>query len=243
MTYQPFQNSDIFEADEFNTLHTNLTLMQLDIRQRYQESLDESHHGHPTIIETVRTGERGRPHIQIDPNFLRWAYGHRSTAGIARFLNVGRSTVRNALLEYGITQPQESPFPNTTLESDDNAALDITQHDNLLDPNLPIPAHLPTPDNANATRLASFTGPLSTITDDALDDLIVWLRSHFHRAGISTLDGMLRRLGHRVPRERIRDSLMRVDPVQRVFQRIRIRRRVYSVPGPNALWHHDGQHG
>jgi hypothetical protein len=91
--------------------------------------------------------------------------------------------------------------------------------------------------------LASFTGPLSTISDVVLDDLISQLRSHFRRAGLSMLDGMLRRLGHRLPRERIRESLMRIDPVQRVFQRIRIRRRVYSVPGPNSLWHHDGQHG
>jgi hypothetical protein len=28
-----------------------------------------------------------------------------------------------------------------------------------------------------------------------------------------------------------------------VFQRITIRRRTYHVPGPNSLWHHDGQHG
>ncbi|RXW17274.1 hypothetical protein EST38_g8582 [Candolleomyces aberdarensis] len=27
-----------------------------------------------------------------------------------------------------------------------------------------------------------------------------------------------------------------------VFERFRIRRRTYSVPGPNSLWHHDGQH-
>ena len=81
------------------------------------------------------------------------------------------------------------------------------------------------------------------MTDDELDELVIRLRSHYRRAGISMLDGMLRRLGHRIPRERIRASLLRIDPVQRVFERIRIRRRVYSVPGPNSLWHHDGQHG
>jgi hypothetical protein len=54
---------------------------------------------------------------------------------------------------------------------------------------------------------------------------------------------MLLRLGHRIPREQLCQSLVRVDPVQRVFERIHIRRHVYSVPGPNALWHHDGQHG
>lgn len=91
--------------------------------------------------------------------------------------------------------------------------------------------------------MVSFTGPLSSLSDDELDSIIISLRSHYRRAGITVLDGMLRRLGHRVTRERIRGSLIRIDPVQRVFQRIRIRRRVYSVSGPNSLWHHDGQHG
>ncbi|KAJ7913422.1 hypothetical protein B0H13DRAFT_1508395, partial [Mycena leptocephala] len=83
----------------------------------------------------------------------------------------------------------------------------------------------------------------STILDWELDSLLLCLRTHFRRAGISMLDGMLRRLGHRVPQIRIRDSLCRIDPVHRVFQRIRIRRREYRVAGPNSLWHHDGQHG
>jgi hypothetical protein len=38
-------------------------------------------------------------------------------------------------------------------------------------------------------------------------------------------------------------NLSCMDPVQWVFEHIRIWRRVYSVPGPNSLWHHDGQHG
>ncbi|TDL14094.1 hypothetical protein BD410DRAFT_705387, partial [Rickenella mellea] len=83
---------------------------------------------------------------------------------------------------------------------------------------------------------------LSDLSNDELDHLISQLRTEYRRAGITMLDGMLRSLGFRIPRERIRLSLIRIDPVQRVFQRIRIRRRVYSVPGPNSLWHHDGQH-
>jgi hypothetical protein len=160
---------------------------------------------------------------------------------------VGRSVVRNALLEYGIAQPQENPFSGS-IESDTNTLL---LEDDLLDPNSPIPHGLTanaldnTSNVSDSTTptLVSFTGPLSTLSDDMLDNLISQLRSRFRRAGLSMLDGMLRRFGHRLPRERIRESLMRIDPVQRVFQRIRIRRRVYSVPGPNALWHHDGQHG
>ncbi|KAJ7677312.1 hypothetical protein B0H17DRAFT_902312, partial [Mycena rosella] len=76
----------------------------------------------------------------------------------------------------------------------------------------------------------------SELSDDELDNLLLWLRSHFHH-------GMLRHLGHRVQQERVRQSLLRIDPVRRILERIRIWYRVYSVPGPNSLWHHDGQHG
>ena len=57
------------------------------------------------------------------------------------------------------------------------------------------------------------------------------------------LHGMLQRLGYQIPRERIWQSLYHIDPVHRIFGRIRIHRHIYSVTGSNALWHHDGQHG
>jgi len=84
--------------------------MQNDVRLQYGQTLDESHYGHPTVIQAVHTGARGRPSIAIDPDFLRWAHAHRSTSAISRFLGVSRSTVRNALLDYGITTLQTSPF-------------------------------------------------------------------------------------------------------------------------------------
>ena len=244
------QNSHIFDPDEFERLCLNIRLMQGDIRLQYEETLDASHYGHPEIVQTTQTGNRGRPRIHIDPVFLRWAYSQRTTSGIARFLHVGRSTVRNALIDYGITEPQSNPFPNQIQDGSMEPGDFVEDH--LLDPDLPLPTPLsdeilasgngPVVDLPSPATV-SFTGPVSSILDSALDDLIRRLRSHYRRAGISMLDGMLRRLGHRIPRDRIRESLMRIDPIQRVFQRIRIRRRVYSVPGPNSLWHHDGQHG
>jgi hypothetical protein len=244
------QNSHIFDPDEFERLCLNIRLMQGDIRLQYEETLDASHYGHPEIVQTTQTGNRGRPRIHIDPVFLRWAYSQRTTSGIARFLHVGRSTVRNALIDYGITEPQSNPFPNQIQDGSMEPGDFVEDH--LLDPDLPLPTPLsdeilasgngPVVDLPSPATV-SFTGPVSSILDSALDDLIRRLRSHYRRAGISMLDGMLRRLGHRIPRDRIRESLMRIDPIQRVFQCIRIRRRVYSVPGPNSLWHHDGQHG
>ncbi|KAJ7830386.1 hypothetical protein B0H13DRAFT_2240639 [Mycena leptocephala] len=160
----------------------------------------------------------------------------RSTASISRFLRVGRSTVRNALIEHGL--------PGHSRDDDGDI-----EHDDILDPDLPIPSsnefppeveELATPPQPTTT---SFTGPLSEISDDDLDMLILRLRTHYRRAGLSMLNGMLRQLGHHVPIERIRQSLLRIDPVRRIFEQIRIWRREYRVLGPNSLWHHDGQHG
>ncbi|KAF8208063.1 hypothetical protein K438DRAFT_1574451 [Mycena galopus ATCC 62051] len=211
--------------------------MQTDVRLEYRDATDASHNGYPTVIETIATGAVGRPRIHIDPDFLQWAYSQRSTASIHRFLDVSRNTVRTALLEHGIAAPQSNPFPHETLSESSSAGSNSDgDDDDLLEPDIPGHVRLP-PD------IVSYTGPLSNMSDADLDLLILRLRSHFRRAGLGMLDGMLRRLGHRVQRERIRQSLFRIDPVRRIFERIRIRRRVYSVPGPNSLCHHDGQHG
>ncbi|KAJ7613058.1 hypothetical protein FB45DRAFT_981820 [Roridomyces roridus] len=170
----------------------------------------------------------------------------RSTAGISRFLGVSRTTVRNALLDLGVVEPQQSPFPlnGQITPSEPEAAPD----DDILDPQLPIPDSLPPDvhellDDHTGPTISSYTGPQSSISDDDLDTLLIRLRTHYRRAGLSMLNGMLRRLGHRVSTERVRQSLLRIDPVRRIFERIRIRRREYHVLGPNSLWHHDGQHG
>ncbi|KAJ7886954.1 hypothetical protein B0H13DRAFT_1627782 [Mycena leptocephala] len=237
----------------FQTAVTTLVGSQADaiVVSRLGDDLDEFAE---IVREIIPSNGPGRPRIYIDPDFLRWAYGQRSTASISRFLRVGRSTVRNALIEHGIARPQQSPFQlnnnspytnDSDIEDDDG---DI-EHDDILDPDLPIPSsnefppeveELATPPQPTTT---SFTGPLSEISDDDLDMLILRLRTHYRRAGLSMLNGMLRQLGHRVPIERIRQSLLRIDPVRRIFEQIRIWRREYRVLGPNSLWHHDGQHG
>ena len=210
--------------------------MQPDVRIRYQEALNMSHHGRLTIIETIFTGNRGRPCISIDPDFLCWAYSHRTVSGIAYFLGIHRDTVRSTLLEHGIVKPQENPFESCPEEP----VVDVPplEDDELLDPHFTLPDMLlsdiqsPGPlTTSNGTSVepsvsdvTSYTGPLSGISDADLDDLVIQVCRHFWRMGISMLDDMLHRLGHRILHERIRASLMRIDPVQRVFQHIKIRR-------------------
>ena len=109
--------------------------------------------------------------------------------------------MHNALLDYGIVEPQEAPFNLTSTETDSDA----DTSDNFLDPNTVIPSDFPaniqdlgvdTQPNIVEQSTTSFTGPLSLMTDKELNDTILHLRSHYRQAGISMLDGMLRCLGH-----------------------------------------------
>ena len=84
--------------------------MQTDLHIQYQDVLDMSHHGWPTIVETIHTGNCGCPCISIDSDFLHWGYSPRTVSGIEYFLGVHRNTVRSALLEHGILQPHSNPF-------------------------------------------------------------------------------------------------------------------------------------
>lgn len=89
------------------------------------------------------------------------------------------------------------------------------------------------------SRLTQYTA----ISDGELDVLVDGFVSNFPTAGQKTLAGHLSTLGYRIQRFRIRESLYRVDPWG-VEQRSRqlLHRRKYKVPGPNSLWHIDGNH-
>ena len=83
----------------------------------------------------------------------------------------------------------------------------------------------------------------SQISDGDLDSLITIFVSQFPSAGQKSIAGHLHSQGYHIQRWRIRDSLLRVDPWG-VEQRSRqiLHRRKYTVPGPNSLWHIDGNH-
>ncbi|KAF8327244.1 uncharacterized protein EI90DRAFT_2863899, partial [Cantharellus anzutake] len=80
-------------------------------------------------------------------------------------------------------------------------------------------------------------------TDEELDHEIQLIHEHFPNAGITMLHGHFRHRGENVPCEHINQALHRISPANHSFRRTRLRHRRYKVPGPNYLWHHDGQHG
>ncbi|XP_052062835.1 uncharacterized protein LOC127702593 [Mytilus californianus] len=81
----------------------------------------------------------------------------------------------------------------------------------------------------------------SDITKEDLDAQILDLKSSFPKAGLQMMQGYLVSRGICVQRERVRESLRRLDPegcVERWSTAVHKRR--YSVPTPNHLWHMDG---
>ena len=84
----------------------------------------------------------------------------------------------------------------------------------------------------------------SSMADSQLDEIIrEYLRQHGSTTGQTYIAGYIRSLGLRIQRRRIRESMARVDPRNTALRwACVVRRRKYSVPWPNSLWHLDGHH-
>ena len=81
------------------------------------------------------------------------------------------------------------------------------------------------------------------IDDSRLDAMVSDIAARLPCCGIRSMQSMLRANSIVLQRERVRESLYRVDPVGMQDRlRSRLHRRQYSVPSPNSLWHIDGYH-
>jgi len=163
----------------------------------------------------VHTGNVGRPTIHIPPGTLATALGFRGPTHLASVFNCSARTVRRRALEYGLAEP--GPPVYVEYEHDDGTTFKFYGGGN---------------------------DPISTLSDNDLDEITSQIVEIFPNFGRRMIDGHLQHLGHRVPRSRIQASYSHVHgaPASSFGPR-RIQRRVYSVPGPNSLAHHDGQHG
>ena len=87
----------------------------------------------------------------------------------------------------------------------------------------------------------------STITDEQLETEVNNLCTLYPNVGYRTIKGMLFSKGHRVQELRVRQAVQQCDPCGVLYRKLfmstnRIQRRTYSVSGPQALWHIDGNH-
>ena len=83
----------------------------------------------------------------------------------------------------------------------------------------------------------------TAIANDDLDALVREIVGRSPFSGIRIVQGEMEDRGVHVQRERVRAALHRVDGLN-VRARLShvIQRRRYKVPGPNSLWHVDGNH-
>ena len=80
--------------------------------------------------------------------------------------------------------------------------------------------------------------PQNTLSDRDLVMVIKHLRHEHPHIGEVMVNGHLRSMGYKVPREKVRETIRATDPVNTALRwRSMTPRRPYSVPGPNSLWH------
>ena len=87
------------------------------------------------------------------------------------------------------------------------------------------------------------TNDYATLTPSELDNLIKEIKLDFPNNGEVMMKSHLLRLGIKVTRQALRDSIHRVDHENTVARQSKIvKRRVYSVDYPNSVWHLDSHH-
>ncbi|KAJ3014489.1 hypothetical protein NUW54_g1296 [Trametes sanguinea] len=194
----------------------NLAHMQIALSQAAQLA-PEGPDSLPAVPLGSRISTGGRPAVSIQPEDLAALSQGRTTRGqIAHLYDCHPRTIRRRLLAFGLSVP----------------GLPVFQEEYHAD--------------GSTTLRHTPGGPsdLSQISDEDLDQLILSAHEQFPSFGRRMIDGYLLTLGERVPRQRVEESYARVvGPSPATFGPRRIERRSYTVPGPNSLWHHDGQHG
>ena len=83
----------------------------------------------------------------------------------------------------------------------------------------------------------------STMNDDELDGVVRELKVQFPNSGYRIMDGLLHQKSIRIQQSRVREAMQRTDPNGTVVRFAdMVHRRRYHVPGPQSLWHIDGNH-
>ena len=81
------------------------------------------------------------------------------------------------------------------------------------------------------------------IADSDLDRVMSAIKQNYRNDGERLVTGHLAAQRIIITRAKLRASIHRVDPANTALRRsVAVRRRVYNVQGPNALWHIDGNH-
>ncbi|KAJ7246076.1 hypothetical protein C8J57DRAFT_1006907, partial [Mycena rebaudengoi] len=174
------QHIVVFPAVEYGTLQTSITDMVAALDQAGHESMDPPDAPRLVVAQRVRTGRRGRPRVEINPQFLGAALDLRGPTGIAPEIGVSSRTVRRRALEAG-----------------------------LVEPGAPVFQHQVNAEGTVERIHTSTTPPVSLISDNDLDALVASTLEIFPQFGRRMIRGHLKSQGYRIPRERMTHSYLR----------------------------------
>jgi hypothetical protein len=200
---------------ERDIMNTSLHKMVECLRDAMTAATDPPDAPFMPTTHLVYTGRPGRPRIGIPPELLALTLDTRGPTEASADFNCSARTVRRRAIENGLAEPGAPVY--VEYEQEDGIRFRVYR---------------------------SSSGSQSDLSDNDLDEVMLYIITTFPSFGRRMIDGHLKYLGHHIPRSRIQASYRRVcgAPTQSFGVR-RIQRRVYKVPGPNSLWHHDGQHG
>ncbi|KAG8786488.1 hypothetical protein FRC12_016506 [Ceratobasidium sp. 428] len=162
----------------------------------------------------VNTPGQGRPRIEFNHDLLAQALELRGTHQLAPAFHCSSRTIRRRALELGLAQPSH-----------------------------PVRQIVATEDGRLQEIYVPPTRNFSDISDNELLDLVAEALVVFPYFGNKLMAGYLKSQNYIIPRDRVRWALQEVRGAPGIFGARRIHRVAYRVPGPNSLWHHDGQHG
>lgn len=85
--------------------------------------------------------------------------------------------------------------------------------------------------------MPSFRNEFADLSNEEIDQIVAEILTKSPNSGERMVTGSIRSRGLKISREKLRDSINRVDPVSRALRRSTcIIRRRYNVKGPNCLW-------
>ncbi|KAG5349600.1 hypothetical protein C0989_002863 [Termitomyces sp. Mn162] len=212
------QHAHLLQPEDYQIVQQSLDRMIASLDDATLLSADYPDAPAPLLgTSTVSNGQPGCPRIDIQPDDLaRLTSGRATHKQIAALYGCSARTIRRRLIEYGLSRPS---LPVYTQHIQSNGSI-------------------------QRQYAPGVSADLSQLSNEEFDAFILDIYEQFPSFGRRMIDGFLLSHGERVPRQRIIDSYSRViGPTTSTFAPRRIQRRIYSVPGPNSLWHHDGQHG
>ncbi|KAL0572964.1 hypothetical protein V5O48_008995 [Marasmius crinis-equi] len=210
-------NRDAFEAEEYAQIAHNVNTMVNSLHDARYELSDLPDSRSIPVAYKVKMGTSGAPKITMDRDVLAAAVAIGVGPEKLRTLfGCSARTVRRRLLEYGLAEPGD---PVCTTQRGPDGSKTVTHY-------------------------TSGSPAMSVLSNEQLDRVVYSILEAFPKFGFRMLRGRLMADGHRVPRDRIRESYLRVNGalVNRFGSR-EVHRQRYHVAGANSLWHHDGQHG